>query len=427
MKVAGFLVVLAAAVPARLAGQQLEVTLSEAIARALTLQPAMVEARGAVRNAGASERSAWGAFLPTVTTSASATRSNKTSFRPGTIDTLPPVYTYSGGLSVRLQLFDGFSRWTTRRSASATQDAREAGLVSQRYQTTLATQQFFFTALANEELVRVAAAQVTRAQQQLRTSVDKLRAGSATRSDTLRSTVDLGNARLQLLQAQADLATTQATLGRQIGVDQPVRAVPDTALPGPPDTAALRSAALEGAPQVEQAEAEGRAARAQVWTARAQYWPSVFVTYNNSRSGTGLPTLPTFSTYPENYSWQFGLSWTIFNGFQREEAQVSASVARDVAEAQARDARRQVNAQLTQQLAALFTTYEQIGIARTNVAAATEDLRVVQERYRVGAATILDLLTSQASLTQAEVSLVQAHYNYRNARAQVESLVGHPL
>ena len=61
------------------------------------------------------------------------------------------------------------------------------------------------------------------------------------------------------------------------------------------------------------------------------------------------------------------------------------------------------------------------------MAAATEDLRVVQERYRVGAATILDLLTSQASLTQAEVSLVQAHYNYRNARAQVESLVGHPL
>ena len=33
---------------------------------------------------------------------------------------------------------------------------------------------------------------------------------------------------------------------------------------------------------------------------------------------------------------------------------------------------------------------------------AEEDLRVQQERYRLGASTILDLLTSQESLVQAE-------------------------
>jgi len=121
------------------------------------------------------------------------------------------------------------------------------------------------------------------------------------------------------------------------------------------------------------------------------------------------------------------VSWALFNGFQREQQMVNAGVQRDIAVAQAADARRAASAQLTQQLAALFTTYEQIGIAQTNVAAATEDLRVVQERYRVGAATILDLLTSQASLTQAEVNLVQARYDYLIARAQVEALVGHPL
>ena len=86
-----------------------------------------------------------------------------------------------------------------------------------------------------------------------------------------------------------------------------------------------------------------------------------------------------------------------------------------------------MNAQLTQQFAALFTTYEQIGIAQTNLDAAREDLRVVSERYRVGAATILDVVTSEANLTQAEVSLVQARYNYLIARAQLEALVGHSL
>ena len=100
---------------------------------------------------------------------------------------------------------------------------------------------------------------------------------------------------------------------------------------------------------------------------------------------------------------------------------------RDIATARAEDTRRQVNASLTQQLAATATAFEQIDIARANLAAATEDLRVQNERYRVGAATILDLLTSQAALTQAEVNLVQTRYNYLIARAQVEAVVGRTL
>jgi len=409
-------------------GQQpLEVTLAEAIRRSLDVQPAMVQARGAARNAGAGERSAWGAFLPTVSTNASASRSNTASFRTGTTDTLPPLYSYSGGLSASLVLFDGFSRFANLRASSATQDAAAAGLVNQRYQTTLATQQAFFGALADEELVRVGQAQVQRARQQLQISVNKFQAGAATRSDTLTSTVDLGTARLTLLQAQANLATAQAALGRQIGVDQLVRAVPDTTLPPLPDTIAVRASALETAPVVSQAEAAGRAAGAQVWSARSQYWPSLIVSYSNSRTGTGSPKLPLFGSYPETFSWRFGLSWTLFNGFQREQAQVSASVARDIAAAQAADTRRQVNAQLTQQLAALTTANAQIGIAGANVAAATEALRVQQERYRVGAGTQLDEITAEANLTQAEVNQVQARYAYRIARAQIEAIVGHAL
>src|SRR2546430_6496600 len=191
-------------------------------------------------------------------------RSNTSSFRSGTTDTLPPLYSYSGGLSASLVLFDGFNRFANLRASAATQDAAAAGLVSQRYQTTFATQQAFFAALADDELVRVAEAQVQRAREELQISVNKFQAGAATRSDTLTSTVDLGTARLALLQAQANLATAQATLGRQIGVDQLVRAVPDTTLPPVPATTALRAAALQTAPLGHQAQAQPQAARAPV-------------------------------------------------------------------------------------------------------------------------------------------------------------------
>lgn len=409
------------------AAQQVEVTLQEAIRRALQVQPAMVQARGDQRTAGASSRSALGAYLPSLSVSGSAARSNVGRIDPTTGQPVPPEYSYTGSLNASLELFDGFRRVANLRSTGANRDAAEAGVVNQRFQVTLATKEVFYDALAREDLVRVADAQVRRAQQQLQISVEKLRAGSATRSDSLRSTVEYGNARIALLQARANLATAQANLGRQIGVDVPVRAVPDTGLPSLPDTVALRGAALATAPQVEQAEAQARAARAQVWSARSQYWPSLIVSYSNNRQGIGSPNLPLLNNYPETFSWRFGMSWTLFNGFTREANQVNASVQRDVAEARAADARRALNAQLTQQLAALATALEQVSIARANVAAATEDLRVQNERYRVGAATILDLLTSQTALTTAEVNLVQTRFNYLIARAEVEALVGRTL
>ena len=176
-----------------------------------------------------------------------------------------------------------------------------------------------------------------------------------------------------------------------------------------------------------------RAAGAQVGVARSAYWPTFSVSYANGYTGLdslgrlGVVPWSTTQSYLNNWALRFSLSWTLFNGFSREANQVSASVQRDVAQTQAADARRQVNAQLTQQLAALSTAYAQIGIARANVAAATEALRVQQERYRLGAATLLDELTAEANLTQAEVNQVQARYNYLIARAQLEALVGHSL
>lgn len=414
--------------PTGLAGQQAEVTLDEAVRRALQVQPAMVQARGDTRNAGATMRASLGSFLPSISLGGSSTRAGGTRFDPNRnlIVDLEATTTYSGNVSASLELFDGFRRFADRKASAASQNAADAGLVNQRFQVTLQTKQAFYDALAREELLRVAEAQERRAQQQLQISIEKLRAGSATRSDSLRSLVEYGNARIAVLQARANLATTQANLGRQIGVEEQVRAVPDTTLPVLPDTAALRADALATAPQVLQTAAQARAARSQVSVSRASYFPTLNTSLRSSYSGAEAPWTST-NSYGNGWSVSFSMSWPLFNGFTRERQLTSAFVQADVAEARAADSRRQVNAQLTEQLAALATAFEQIDIARSNVAAATEDLRVQSERYRVGASTILDLLTSQAALTQAEVNLVQTRFSYLIARAQLEALVGRAL
>jgi outer membrane protein TolC len=410
------------------AATQLEVTLNEAIQRALQVQPAMVQARGDQRNAGAAMRASIGSYLPTVTTNGSSQRNGGTRFNSSTgqIVTAPASTTFNGGLSASVELFDGFRRLADVRASHATQNAAEAGVTNQRFQVTLETKQAFYNALATDDLVNVAQSQVKRAQQQLRISIDKLHAGSATRSDSLRSLVDYGNARIALLQAQANLATAQANLGRQIGVNGTVRAVPDSVLPPFPDTSALRQSLMDNAPQVEEAEAQARAAGAQVGVSRATYWPTLSASIGNSYTGSVAPWSST-DNYLSGWSVRFSANWTLFNGFSREKAISSAVVARDVAQARAADTRLEVSSQLTQQLAALATAYEKIAIAQTNVEAATEDLRVQNERYRVGAATILDLLTSQTALNTAEQNLVQVRFDYLIARAQVEAVVGRTL
>jgi outer membrane protein len=401
------------------------VTLGEAVQRALEVQPAMVEAEGNRRTASAADRSAWGAFLPTLSTSASASRNST-----GRIDTntglpIPPGYVYTVGLAANLELFDGFRRYAEKKQASASLDAADAGLTNQRFQVTLTTKQLFYDAAAQEELVRVAGSQLDRARQQLDVSRERLRLGTATRSDTLRSAVEVGNARITLIQAQANLAVAQMNLGRQIGLNEPARALPDSVLPPVPDPEVLRES-VEGAPEVVQAEALAKAARAGVWSARSQYWPSVTLSYVDNRQGADSP-FTSFGDYRENFTWRFALNWTLFNGLAREGSQVSASVQKDVNEARAAEARRQVNADFTRQFTSLSTAFQQIDIAATNVEAASEDLRVQAERYRMGAATTLDLLTSQSSLTQAQVSLIQARFTYLIARAGLEALIGREI
>jgi outer membrane protein TolC len=61
------------------------------------------------------------------------------------------------------------------------------------------------------------------------------------------------------------------------------------------------------------------------------------------------------------------------------------------------------------------------------VVIAAETFRVQEARYRGGATTVLDLLDAQASLTEAQSTLVQARYASRLALAGVEAILGRRL
>jgi outer membrane protein len=423
-------------IPAALAAQTVDTTatpisLAEAIRLAQQNSVTSVQARGSVRTSDAAVKQSYAAFLPTF--SVSAGTNHQSGDRFDTQGNLVPFTgnptNYSTGLSSSLQLFDGGRRFFDVKRTKADVDAAEAGETASKYQVALQVKQQYYNILAARESQSAAQAQIDQAEQQLRSSSLRLRAGAATVSDSLRSVVALGNARLSMLTAVNNLRVANATLTRLIASQQTVTAMPSDTLDQQvivPDIAELTPLVDHG-PAIKQADAQLASAHASVRSAKTAFLPTVNMNFN--RSGSGLD--PAFGIgdkrYAYNQNLSFSLNFPLFNNLNREVNVARAIVAEDVAEASLRDAKLLAHQTLVQSIGQIRTAQEQVAIQVTSVAAATEDLRVQQRRYELGATTLLDLLTSQTQLDNARTALIRARYDYRVAKAQLEALIGRDL
>jgi outer membrane protein len=409
------------------------ITLQEAVTMAQQNSPQAIAAEGTERTSRAARTSAVGAILPSASISAGhtiqmgggQTRLNAN----GEQVTVASRPTNNLGLNLNMMLFDGGQRLYALRTAKANISAAEANRVAVKYNVALQVKQQYFAVLAAIESEDAARLQMAQAQQQFKSSVVRVRAGVATRSDSLRGVIQVGNAQLALITAQSNKEAADAALTRIVGSSVPVTADPTSvqenmaALPDSSQLAALASAG----PAVLQAQAELDAATENRKAARGQYLPSLSMSY--SRSGSGTDPRFGLGSDPFTYSGRlaFSLSFPLFNNFQREEDVVRARVTEVNAEAGFRDAQLAAVEALTQNIGALRGASQRVAVQLASVAAAQEDVRVQQQRYNIGASTLLDLITSQAALATAEQALIQARYDYRIARAQLEALIGRDL
>ena len=410
-----------------------KISLDEAIRLAQQNSPQAIQAEGTERTSKAARVSAVGAILPSASLSAGRTiqfgggqtRVNQN----GEQVTIASAPVNSTGLNLNMTLFDGGQRLYNLRTAKSQIEAAEANRVAVKYNVVLNVKQQYYAVLAAIESEDAARFQMAQANEQFKTSIAKVRAGVATRSDSLRGVIQVGNAQLALITAQSNKEAADASLTRLVGSEVPVTADPNSVqenMAALPDSAELAALAKNG-PAVLQARAELDAAEESRKASKATYLPSLSASY--SRSGSGVDS--RFGLGPDPFSYNgrlsFSLSYPIFNNFQREEQVVRAKVAEVNAQASLRDTELGAQESLTQNIGALRGASQRVAVQVASVAAAEEDVRVQQQRYNIGASTLLDLITSQAALAQAQQSLIQARYDYRIARAQLEALIGREL
>jgi len=464
------------------AGQAL--TLDEAISIARRSNPVYLQTSNNRRSADARVRSAYGALLPSVSSSfSSAYQKGGTQYFNGaelnaSSDNVSSSYSLSVNYSIN------GSTLLQSRAARADRDAVEADIEGAAEGLRAQVTQQYISVLQAQARADVADTLVATARAQLELAQAKQAVGSGTILDVRRAEVALGQSEVQSLTAHNDIEIEKSRLFQLLGV-APMEGVRlTTAFPVQQPSFSLDSLIALGRrtnPGLTALRSRETASNVNVKAQKSQYTPTLSLStgfggqafqYTNSeylvqrarqgalegmaqcqdqsqiRTRVGLPALDCSSLNftdadaarirESNSGWPFGftrspfgvsarLSLPIFDNFSREQQVQEAQVQREDARYAVRARELQLNADVTQAYLNLVTAARTVALQEQNATKAREELAFAEERYRVGAATFLDVTTSRGTFEQAQIDRINSIYAYHKAFAALENAVGRPL
>ncbi len=121
------------------------------------------------------------------------------------------------------------------------------------------------------------------------------------------------------------------------------------------------------------------------------------------------------------------LSLPLFDGFAREQRLQEAMANRSDARYSVRARELALTADVTAAYLTVQTAEKTVELQEQNAEKARQELKLVQDRFRIGATTFVDLTEARATFERAESDRINAVYDYHKAFAALESAVGHPL
>jgi outer membrane protein len=426
-------------------GQSANLTLDQATQVALQHNLSVVQADANVGAAQAGVLGAYGGYLPYVSASGNwgryatdKTGTTQTNLGGGTF-LLPPskstINQFRSGVNANMTLFDGFNRQglvgqATSRSVSAEQTA-----VRTRQSIVYQTESAYLNILRNQELVKVADENLKRDNKQLERITESARVGASAQADVYRQQSIVAADQFALIQAQVTFDKSKTDLVDLIGLEVGTEYTfidPTISLvitPGELDSTAalyknfmdLEKRSLIARPDYKSAVETYNAASSGVTSARSSYFPSV-----SANAGYSLGTADQLANLSDTktINWGLTVSWTLFDGFTTN-ANVQLAVAnRRIAEITVAQTERDIYDQLKKALLDFEAGRKQYEVSQDGVKSASEDRKIAEEKYNLGAGTLLDLLTANAGLVQAQVNLVNSVYNYITAKKNVDYIIG---
>ena len=413
------------AVPHGLTGQTVH-TLDDCIRIALQNHPDAKIARMRVESAESATRGSLSNILPTVNYSAGYL--NQGSYVNPQINYLVGKSEFhSAGLSFGQTLFD-YGKWNQIAVAKNAYRYGKELEIQTRVDLILRVKEAFYQYLKDLQLLDVAQQSLKLAEQQMELVRHQYELEAVARSDLLKQQVQVGNMEVEVLNQQAVVVNSFNQLANVMGLDMGT----DFSVVDPPGGLSLPVEPFNVLWQkVERAnpglvtkETQIQNAVLNLKIARANYFPSLSVFMGYDGSAPVFDEL--YSDVDKHWRLQtrLSLSLPLFTGFAQSSRIEIADVDRRIQEEEYRMTLRDLKVKLDFVVRQLENLQKVIPIFEETKISAEEDLRLAQERYNLGAATILDVLDAQLSVARANSSLVRATYDEKILRAQLDGLLG---
>jgi outer membrane protein TolC len=392
--------------------------------------------------AGEGVWSAWGSWIPTANWRMNFSRNEfttRTFLDPtGVVQRLDDPITdvaksASNSLTFNWSLFRNGTRIFDVGAANASARAADLSAVATLVglESEVAIQ--YWEALKQQELVRLADELLAARQRDVEIADARFRIAAVSQSDVLQAQVQVGQTEVALLQTEQQALAALRELSATIGLPEELRyQLRDTATVLDPqglvvDT--LVSLARIYNPELQRLDAEITAANKRLWVSRGSWLPNIDLSLSLTRSEQLPEDANLIDFGPENSSTFFAVAfnWPLVNGFEKKwrtgEASARLQEARSNKVAQLLETDKDVRNQYD----ALDVDYRSVQIRTRLVDMARENVRLTTERYRIGAATYVELqqVTTQAS--DAERGLIEARYNFMQTLARLEAALGRPL
>jgi outer membrane protein len=461
-------------------------TLEEAQRLARVNNPEHQQVVNNLRGANAAVRSAYGALLPSFSASlgTSYQQGGRQVISGAELGANSDVIqsSYSIGASMRLNS----ASFITPKIQKASRDAVEADITSSEQTLRATVTQQYLSVLQAEARASLQDTLVASAQAQLGLAQARVGVGAGTALDIRRSEVALGQAQVAAIQAHNTVEIELLRLFQRMGVPQPADVrLTTTFQVNPVDFSAdsVLELARRRNPIVEATRSRERIADLNLKRAKGEYSPSFSlstgwggytyqyrdaeflvlrgrssalqqrascISQDSLRVGAGLPSIMSScqqidfdasdaasiraqnSQYPFDFtanprSINASISMPLFDGFAREQRLAESRVSQTDARHQVRSRELALTADVTAAYLTLTASVRTVALQEQNAVKAREELAFVQERYRVGSATYLELVDSRALFERAESERINAIYDYHKAFAALESAVGSPL
>lgn len=381
-------------------------------------------------------RSAKADFLPSLNMSASPSVNFGFSFDQSSLQLVNETTWFASyGLSSSLNLFRGGGDIANLKQAQLSYQAAD-------YTLDRATEDVISQAILNylqviqdKEQVKIQQENVE-AQRQLLARIEEFtRVGTRPISDLYQQQAQLAQDELTLLNAEHGVQISKARLIGQLKLN-PVGdyefEAPSTdeveLEPATYDLQELIQAAFENRSDLVASRRRIEAARQGVKAGQALYWPEINLSggYGSSYSSAD-PLDRSFSTqFDEKRSGdiRLGLSIPIFNRFDTKYRVEQAQVQRKTAEWNYDDLEQDVALQVRQAVLDYQTSVKSLEVTERQLRAAQQALEAEQERYNVGASTLVELSQARASYVSAASNRSSAIYTYLARTRLIDYYVG---